>query len=223
MLILLVGTAVTGCPNGGDGNGGSNGYVPPPSPADFRVSNLAVTPSEVGVGEEVVVSVEVSNSGGSQGTYTATLEINGGAVETKDIVVAAGATETVSFQLTEDTPGMYTASLDGLTATLKVGVELIAFSSNRDGDFEIYVMNADGSDVLQITFNISYDLWPSLSPDCQKIAFDSDSNGDFEIYVYHLPIFVIKPFVVRLTDNAASDRAPPMVPGRTEDRLCLRP
>ena len=33
----------------------------------------------------------------------------------------------------------------------------IAFTSNRDGDDEIYVMNADGTGQTQLTFNTAAD------------------------------------------------------------------
>ena len=40
----------------------------------------------------------------------------------------------------------------------------IAFFSHRDGDAEIYVMNADGSDVVQLTYNEYSDYGPAWSP-----------------------------------------------------------
>ncbi len=39
----------------------------------------------------------------------------------------------------------------------------IAFSSNRDGDFEIFVMDDDGTDQTQLTFNTVGDYaWPPI-------------------------------------------------------------
>jgi Tol biopolymer transport system component len=45
----------------------------------------------------------------------------------------------------------------------------IAWESDRDGNFEIYVMNADGSDVTQLTTDGG--LAPRWSPDGQRIAY----------------------------------------------------
>jgi Tol biopolymer transport system component len=59
----------------------------------------------------------------------------------------------------------------------------IAFASARDGDYDIYVMNADGSGVRQITSNSSPDNFPTWSPDGTRIAFTSGRDGDFDIYV----------------------------------------
>jgi len=59
----------------------------------------------------------------------------------------------------------------------------IAFCSNRDGKSEIYVMNADGSDVKRLTDNLSDDFGPQWSPDGRKLLFDSERDGNKEIYV----------------------------------------
>ncbi|HYO46821.1 MAG TPA: hypothetical protein VEY33_09060 [Gemmatimonadota bacterium] len=48
----------------------------------------------------------------------------------------------------------------------------IAFYSDRDGDWEIFVMNADGSSLQQLTVNSAIgDAHPSWSPDGTRIAF----------------------------------------------------
>ena len=59
----------------------------------------------------------------------------------------------------------------------------IAFASDRDGNFEIYVMNADGTGQVRLTDNPADDGWPSWSPDGRRIAFVSDRDGNWEIYV----------------------------------------
>ena len=59
----------------------------------------------------------------------------------------------------------------------------IAFSSDKDGDFEIYLMNADGTSLVQLTENEGVDYPSSWSPDGRKLAFVSDRTGDKEIYV----------------------------------------
>ncbi|HEV2798982.1 MAG TPA: protein kinase [Pyrinomonadaceae bacterium] len=59
----------------------------------------------------------------------------------------------------------------------------IAFASNRDGATEIYVMDADGSNVRRLTFNTTEDDCPAWSHDGQKIAFQSRRDGQMEVYV----------------------------------------
>ena len=60
---------------------------------------------------------------------------------------------------------------------------MIVFSSIRDGNEEIYVMNADGSNQINLTDNPARDIIPSWSPDGTMIAFSSDRSGNDEIYV----------------------------------------
>ncbi|MEN8762158.1 MAG: DUF4347 domain-containing protein, partial [Thiogranum sp.] len=58
----------------------------------------------------------------------------------------------------------------------------VAFVSDRSGDDEIYVVNADGSGLQQLTFNGFQDFDISWSKDGSKIAFASDRDGNMEIY-----------------------------------------
>ena len=59
----------------------------------------------------------------------------------------------------------------------------IAFQSDRDGNAEIYVMNADGSGQTRLTNNPANDDVPAWSPDGAKIAFQSTRDGNYDIYV----------------------------------------
>jgi len=59
----------------------------------------------------------------------------------------------------------------------------IVFSSDRDGDFEIFVMNADGSNPTSLTNNTSNELGATISNSGTKIAFASDRTGRSELFV----------------------------------------
>ena len=59
----------------------------------------------------------------------------------------------------------------------------ITFQSNRDGNDEIYVMNGDGSGLINLTNNPADDSAPFWSPDGKSIAFQSSRNGNSEVYV----------------------------------------
>src|SRR5882724_6848758 len=80
----------------------------------------------------------------------------------------------------------------------------IAFASNRDGDSEIFTMNADGTNQLQLTNNVSADNTPAWSPDGKKIAFLSNRDGNGEIYVMNAD----GSNQTRLTNNFVSDSSP---------------
>jgi len=94
--------------------------APTPLPAEFEVISLDIEQSEVTTGETVNITAEVKNTGGSEGTYTAVLTVDGVKFETKDVTLAAGAKETVTFLVTKNTPGTYDIALAGLSGTLEV-------------------------------------------------------------------------------------------------------
>jgi len=75
----------------------------------------------------------------------------------------------------------------------------IAFISDRDGNLDIYLMNADGSGVMQLTNDPSNDTYPDWSPDGTRIAFTSFRDGNWEIYVMNAD----GSHATRLTDNGA--------------------
>ena len=53
----------------------------------------------------------------------------------------------------------------------------IAFSSTRDGNLEIYLIEPDGTNLRRLTENVGIgDAFATLSPDGKKIAFDSNRN-----------------------------------------------
>jgi TolB protein len=64
-----------------------------------------------------------------------------------------------------DTPG-YDAE-----ATVSTDGRTIVFTSERDGDLEIYTMNADGTDLRRLTHEPGYDGGPFFSPDGKRIVY----------------------------------------------------
>ena len=62
----------------------------------------------------------------------------------------------------------------------------IVFRSMRDGNAEIYLMNADGTDPRRLTFHPATDTMPAFSSSGDRVAFTSLRDGDYEIYIVEL-------------------------------------
>ena len=82
--------------------------------------------------------------------------------------------------------------------------EKIAFQSERDGNFEIYLMDSDDMEQTRLTNNKAGDFTPRWSPDARKIAFMTDRDGNDEIYIMDTDGLS----QIRLTNNSASDWFP---------------
>jgi Tol biopolymer transport system component/tRNA A-37 threonylcarbamoyl transferase component Bud32 len=59
----------------------------------------------------------------------------------------------------------------------------IAFATERDGNSEVYVMNEDGSGLVNLSRNPASDLRPRWSPDGRRILFVSERSGNRDIFV----------------------------------------
>lgn len=84
----------------------------------------------------------------------------------------------------------------------------IAFSTNRDTQREIYVMEIDGSSPVNLTNHIGADVDPAWSPDGATIAFASNRDGDYEIFSMNAD----GSGVTQLTSNTVDDRRPEWSP-----------
>jgi len=93
---------------------------PPPAPAAFSVTNLSVKPLEVQPEEAVTIAVSVANTGGTEGSYTVVLKINGVKEAEESVTVAAGGSQDVSFTLSKEDAGSYSVAVDGLSASFTV-------------------------------------------------------------------------------------------------------
>ena len=85
----------------------------------------------------------------------------------------------------------------------------LLFVSNRSGQWEIWVMEADGSAAQQITRSSSdVNYSPGWSPDGSQIVFEARRNGNWDIFVMNADGTNVR----QLTTNAATDRVPTWSP-----------
>lgn len=88
----------------------------------------------------------------------------------------------------------------------------IAFTSDRDGNTEIYSMDADGGGQTRLTENTAEDFSPAWSPDGTQLVFVSTRDGNAEIYVMNAD----GTGQTRLTNNSDSDISPKWNPNGLE-------
>ena len=60
----------------------------------------------------------------------------------------------------------------------------VAFQSNRDGNFELYLTDAAGGNLRRLTENDADDINPVFGPDNRKIVYQSNRSGNWDIYLY---------------------------------------
>ncbi len=87
----------------------------------------------------------------------------------------------------------------------------IVFSTNRDGNFELYTMNSlDGGDLIRLTSNTCTDVCPSWSYDGSEIAYSSDRFCNYDIFVMESDGSEIP---TQLTTSPGYDGNPDFSPG----------
>jgi Tol biopolymer transport system component len=98
------------------------------------------------------------------------------------------------------------------STSLDVRGGIVAFYSNRDGDTEIFIMNADVSGLRQLTDNDCSDDVPALPPDGRFIAFASDRKGNPELFVMDLAGLSVR----QLTETFMVETHPDWSPDGTQ-------
>lgn len=89
----------------------------------------------------------------------------------------------------------------------------LAFASNRDGQWDLYVLDLSSGDTNRLTETATYEGSPSWSPDGRWLAYEAyvgDPQPDLEIFIRPLDD---SQEPLQLTDNTEADYQPAWSPG----------
>jgi len=86
-------------------------------------------------------------------------------------------------QARHTTPAGGTAEKQNFLPAVSPDGTKVAFTSNRDGNSEIYIMNVDGTNMRRLTNHPAIDVAPTFSPPGNQIAFTSDRSGSAQIWI----------------------------------------
>jgi TolB protein len=92
----------------------------------------------------------------------------------------------------------------------RLGSDLLPGSSELPGasvvsgaaNWDVYVMDADGTGIIPFTKSPASDRYPTWSPDGKQIVFASDRDGDFDLYLVEV---ADRKKVTLLTDNSVEN------------------
>ena len=101
------------------------GCQPSATPAIFEVSSLQIKPNQITAGETATITAVVTNSGSGSGVYNAVLSIDTVRSDSKSVHLEPGTSQTISFSLTENTPGTYEVEIGDASAKLTVKPKLV--------------------------------------------------------------------------------------------------
>ncbi|MFC2038195.1 ABC transporter substrate-binding protein [Chloroflexota bacterium] len=88
--------------------------------ARFETGSISLDPPEIVTGEEFTVSMDLENSGGLSGTFTAALLLDGEQVSSEDVELMPGASKTVTSTAVLETAGSHSIEFCGVSANINV-------------------------------------------------------------------------------------------------------
>ncbi len=100
---------------------------------------------------------------------------------------------------------------DDITPAISPDGNRVAFSSRRNGYWDLYLLDLQDGRIERLTDTLAYDASPSWSPDGNWIVYETYTNDNLEIAI--LPLQNVSQGPILLTDDPAADHSPRWSPG----------
>ncbi len=94
-----------------------------------------------------------------------------------------GSDYTFAFSASDGKDAVFLPERAGPEVTALFGVEKIVFHSMRTGNWDIWKMDADGSDLVQLTTVSFEDRFPGWSPGAERITYANWNGTDYDVWV----------------------------------------
>ncbi|MEE9505737.1 MAG: hypothetical protein V3V98_01155 [Thermoplasmata archaeon] len=96
---------------------------------------------------------------------------------------AEGSDYTFAFSASDGEESVFLPKQAGPNVTGLFGVEKIVFHSTRTGNWDIWKMDADGGNLVQLTTDPREDRFPGWSPDAERITYANVNGTDYDVWV----------------------------------------
>jgi uncharacterized protein YfaS (alpha-2-macroglobulin family) len=89
-------------------------------PAEFKVTDLTINPTEAEVEQTVTIRVKVTNVGEQNGSYTVDLKVNDITLDTRTVALEGGESMVVTFKLVGEKAGTFNVEVSGLKSAFTI-------------------------------------------------------------------------------------------------------
>lgn len=172
---------------------GSHSSDAPPSMSGpkFIVDNLSISPDKLtqGENENVLISVKVTNVGTAAGPKLVRLEVDGSVVDDTEVTLDPGNSQTVSFNASENEPGVHIVYIEDLQGTFVVEagefvVENLKISPQRVSLGENVAISVDVANVGENTAMKFLVLKiDNIVESIENVTLDSGENSEVSFVV----------------------------------------
>jgi hypothetical protein len=121
-------------------------------PATLRVTDLGISRAQAGVGDPITVSATATNIGDEAGEFTLELYVNDQQRETQTIQLGSKESETVQFEVIENTEGDYIVKLGDVTTQFTISA---AAEPAKPAEFQLSQLVVEPTTVVDGSLTVS--------------------------------------------------------------------